>query len=84
MKKNWSIATQNLDLQQRISQKLGISTITSQVLINRGIKDEEEAESFLYPSLSDLPSPLQMKDMDKAVFRLEEAILGILSILNSH
>ena len=74
MKKNWVIAKENLALQKRISEKLKISPITSQVLINRGIEDELQAETFLNPRLTDLPSPLLMKDMEKAVSRLFQAL----------
>ncbi|MGI9533876.1 MAG: single-stranded-DNA-specific exonuclease RecJ [Thermodesulfobacteriota bacterium] len=74
MKNNWVIAKQNLKLRNKISEKLDISPIIAQVLINRGIKDELEAESFLNPRLFDLPSPFLMKDMDIAVERLYKAL----------
>ncbi|MGI9554141.1 MAG: single-stranded-DNA-specific exonuclease RecJ [Thermodesulfobacteriota bacterium] len=73
MKSNWVIAKQNLKLRNKISEKLDISPVIAQVLINRGIKDELEAESFLNPRLFDLPSPFLMKDMDIAVERLYKA-----------
>ena len=74
MKNNWVIAKQNLKLRNKISAKLDISPITAQLLINRGIKDELEAEAFLNPRLFDLPSPFLMKDMDIAVERLYKAL----------
>ena len=74
MKKNWVIAKENLLLQKQISEKLEISPITSQVLINRGIEDELQADAFINPRLTDLPSPLLMKDMEKAVNRLYQAL----------
>ena len=74
MKNNWVIAKQNIKLRNKISDKLDISHITAQLLINRGIKDEHEAEAFLNPRLFDLPSPFLMKDMDIAVRRLHEAL----------
>lgn len=72
--KKWVVAKQNPKLSKKISEKLGISTITSQVLINRGIKSDIEAESFLNPSLFDLPSPFLMKGMQEAVERLKKSI----------
>jgi len=74
MKENWNIAKQNPKLRKKISEKLNISPVTAQLLINRGIKDELEAEAFLNPRLFDLPSPFLMKDMEIAVERLYKAL----------
>lgn len=52
---------------------LNISLPLSQFLIQRNI-DLEKAPSFLTPSLKELHDPFLMKDMDKAVNRLIEAI----------
>ena len=74
MKPNWVLSAQNKKLSMKISTELSINPITAQVLINRGIKSEIEAETFLNPKLFDLPSPNLMKDMDKAVLRLNTAL----------
>ena len=74
MKDNWIVEKESHNLREKISKNLDISPITAQVLINRGIKNDAEAQSFINPSLFDLPSPFLMKDMDKAVSRLMEAI----------
>jgi single-stranded-DNA-specific exonuclease len=74
MKKNWVIEKPNPRLREKLIKALGISQITAQVLINRGIKDEAEAELFLRSTLFDLPSPYLMKGMDKAVERIKRAI----------
>lgn len=76
MKPNWVLAAQNNKLSKTISGGLGINPITAQLLINRGVKNELEAEAFLNPKLFDLPSPNLMKDMDKAVERLDTALKG--------
>ncbi len=55
-------------------RELGISSLTYQILRNRGIASPEEARRFLRPTLSDLPDPLAMKDMDKAVRRIIQAL----------
>ena len=46
----------------------------SRLLVLRGIKSLEEAEKFLNPSMSDLHDPFLMRDMDKAVNRLNKAM----------
>lgn len=76
MKKNWTIKKENPKLRERISKHLGISPLTAQILINRGIGNEAEANLFLNSTLFDLPSPYLMKGMDKAVERIKRAIAG--------
>jgi single-stranded-DNA-specific exonuclease len=56
--------------------ELGISPLTAQILGNRGITGAEEARRFLTPTLSDLPDPLAMKDLEKAVRRITQALRG--------
>ena len=53
---------------------LDISKVTSRILINRGIDDIESAQIFLNPSIEKLFDPFKLKDMDKAVERIERAI----------
>ncbi|MEW6146013.1 MAG: single-stranded-DNA-specific exonuclease RecJ [Thermodesulfobacteriota bacterium] len=74
MKKNWTIKKENPKLRDRISKNLRISPLTAQILINRGIGSEAEANLFLNSTLFDLPSPYLMKGMDKAVERIKRAI----------
>ncbi len=74
MKKQWVIEKQNPKLKEKLAKTLGISSVTAQVLINRGIYDEAQAELFLKSTLFDLPSPYLMRGMDKAVERIKKAI----------
>ncbi len=74
MKKNWEIEKQNPRLVEKLAKSIGINQVTAQVLINRGITNEVEAEQFLNSSLFDLPSPYLLKDMDKAVDRVRQAL----------
>jgi len=55
-------------------KELGISPLTAQILFNRGISNTDQARSFLYPALSDLPDPFTMRDMGEAVGRIFQAI----------
>jgi single-stranded-DNA-specific exonuclease len=49
--------------------------ITSQLLFNRGIIDQIDIDNFFYPDYcEDLHDPNSMKDMDKAVSRVVEAV----------
>lgn len=44
------------------------------LLVQRGIETFEEAKSYFRPDLTDLHDPFLMKDMDKAVARIEQAL----------
>ena len=45
-----------------------------QLLLRRGITTARDAKKFFHPQLTDLHDPFLMKDMDKAVDRLNEAM----------
>jgi single-stranded-DNA-specific exonuclease len=74
MKKRWEVYPPNLPVQESFSKELEISPLTAQVLANRGISEIDQAYQFLHPSLSHLHSPFLMKDMDKAVDRVIQAL----------
>src|SRR5579863_6832332 len=57
-----------------LAQRFGFAEIVGRLLACRGI-GEEECERFLAPTLRDcLPDPSHLKDMDRAVARLADAI----------
>ena len=58
----------------RLSQELAVDSTTSFLLAQRGIETFEEAKNFFRPDLNDLHDPFLMKDMEKAVARIEEAV----------
>ncbi len=53
---------------------LQVDETIASLLVQRGIETYEEAKAFFRPSLNDLHNPFLMKDMDKAVARIEKAI----------
>jgi single-stranded-DNA-specific exonuclease len=59
---------------KQLSGSLNVNEIISSLLVQRGIETYEQARSFFRPSLEDLHDPYLMKDMDKAVERIELAI----------
>lgn len=65
----------------RLQSELNIDSLTAQLLVQRGIETYEQARLFFRPSLSDLHNPYLMKDMDKAVERIEKAIANEENIL---
>ncbi len=63
-------------LVEHLAKELGISSKLTNMLVQRGISTFEEAKAFFRPSLDDLYDPFLMKDMDKAVDRILQAIAG--------
>ncbi|GGZ43247.1 single-stranded-DNA-specific exonuclease RecJ [Mesonia mobilis] len=59
---------------QNLQQALGVEKAIATLLVQRGIETFEEAKKFFRPSLKDLHDPFLMKDMDKAVARIEQAL----------
>lgn len=59
---------------KELGEKLSISPILGQLLIQRGITTESAAKRFFRPQLADLINPFLMKDMDIAVDRLNDAM----------
>src|SRR4051794_26971860 len=56
-------------------------SIASRVLWHRGLRDAAAVARFLNPRLDDLHDPMLLKDMDRAVDRLQRAIAGHEKIL---
>ena len=64
-----------------LTKELTISPVLTSLLIQRGISDFETAKKFFRPDLNQLLDPFLMRDMDKAVDRLQEALEGGQKIL---
>ena len=58
----------------RLATELGVDRVLAELLVQRGVESFQQARAFFRPSLEDLHDPFLMKDMDKAVERLHEAI----------
>ncbi len=58
----------------KLSKEAQISTLLAKIFLSRGINDRDYIKSFLNPSKDKLHDPFLMKDMDKAVDRILEAI----------
>jgi len=64
-----------------LENALQVDTSVAILLAQRGIETYEEAKTFFRPSIEDLHDPFLMKDMDKAVKRIETALFKNESIL---
>ena len=75
MNKKWVIKNRgDNELIQNLASQLNINPILSNLLIQRGHDTFEKAKEFFRPSLSMLHDPFLMKDMDKAIERIDKAI----------
>ncbi|MDS1030011.1 single-stranded-DNA-specific exonuclease RecJ [Bacillota bacterium LX-D] len=72
--KEWEFVEPDGDLCKHLSHELNIPSIVAQILINRGIKTIAEAQKLFYPAFTDLTTPDQLPDMQKAVKRINTAI----------
>lgn len=71
----WTIkAKPEADKIKDLAQALNVEENIASLLLQRGIETYEDARKFFRPSLNDLHDPYLMKDMDKAVSRIEKAI----------
>ncbi|WP_396143138.1 single-stranded-DNA-specific exonuclease RecJ [Flavobacterium sp.] len=66
---------------QALQNALQVDEIIATLLVQRGIETFEQAKTFFRPTLQDLHNPYLMKDMDKAVSRIEKAIANNENIL---
>lgn len=75
MEKRWTLRN-NFDESALVSlsSALKIHPVLCRLLVQRGITTYEQARHFFRPSLHHLHDPFLMKDMDKAVERINEAI----------
>jgi single-stranded-DNA-specific exonuclease len=59
---------------KQLAQALNVEDFVATLLVQRGIETFEDAKRFFRPTLDDLHDPYLMKDMEKAVSRIEKAI----------
>lgn len=69
----WYIAAKKADF-NKWAQEFKISPVLARILRNRDLTEEAEVRKFLYGTLEDCYSPWLMKDMDKAVELILQAI----------
>jgi single-stranded-DNA-specific exonuclease len=70
----WTVAESCPEDIATLSRDLGVHRLLAGVLAARGVKTQQEARLFLRPPLSSLHNPLLMRDMDRAVERISQAI----------
>lgn len=72
-REKWMVAAKKADF-EAWAEKFRISPVVARILRNRDLTNEEDVNKFLYGSLQDLYSPWLLKDMDRAVTVIADAI----------
>lgn len=72
--KKWILKTKTAPKGNISTEKLGINKNIAQILINRGIDEYNDIRMYASPSFEFLKDPFGLKDMDKAVDRIQEAM----------
>jgi single-stranded-DNA-specific exonuclease len=75
MEKRWVQAvTGNRENADLLAQQLTIDQSLAEILVQRGIDSFDKARDFFRPQMAHLHDPFLMKDMDKAVSRIDAAL----------
>ena len=77
MNYQWSYkqpSAEYLEQASELAKELGINPTLGKLLMDRGINNPTDAKKFFRPQLTDLYDPYLMRDMDKAVDRLNLAL----------
>lgn len=70
----WEAASIDNDFVKELEKNLDINSTLARLVAKLGLKSVEEAQKFLFPKLSDLAAPEDVKNINKAVRRLTESL----------
>ena len=72
-RKQWLVLPSDKDLTADIAEQYDIEPFLAHLLVSRGITDEFEVEDFCFDTAM-LSDPFELRDMDKAVERINQAL----------
>jgi single-stranded-DNA-specific exonuclease len=82
MKKRWVQAVKGkVEITDSLAQQLNIDISLAEILVQRDITSFQEAKDFFRPQLTQLHDPFLMKDMDKAIARIDIALAAAENIM---
>ena len=71
--RKWQSEQLNTDAVEELKNSLGISSLLAKVLVNKGAVTKQQAKEMFFDE-TPLSDPYLMKDMDKAVERINQAV----------
>ncbi len=75
LRKRWVLReASDQDVLDKLANTLKIDQTLASLLVQRGITSYREAHEFFRPSLESLHDPFLLKDMDRAIVRIEKAL----------
>lgn len=74
MQTGWQVLPREPNDAKKLANALRIPVLVAQLLLNRGLEEPVQAHHFLFPKLSDLHNPFLLRDMNRAVSRIGQAI----------
>ena len=72
--KKWVTAAPDLEAARSLSEACGFSPLAAVALCARGVDTMEKAQAFLATGAGGLHDPMRLRDMDKAVAAIREAV----------
>ncbi|HIR52788.1 MAG TPA: single-stranded-DNA-specific exonuclease RecJ [Candidatus Onthovicinus excrementipullorum] len=72
-RRKWKIKKHDKELAAELSESCGLDALTALLLVTRGITTAEEAQAFLSRE-AELIDPFELRDMDRAVERITQAV----------
>jgi single-stranded-DNA-specific exonuclease len=70
----WQLKSSQNDHVDQLVQATGLSKVMARVLVNRGITTQEDSKKFFETNITQIHNPFLLKDMDKAVVRITQAL----------
>ncbi len=74
MQSAWCVYPADPERARTLAETARVHPTTAQLLLNRDIRDSTQAARFLHPTFGALQDPRMLPDMEKAVFRLRQAV----------
>ena len=74
METEWQYRDVDERTAQHLARELEISPVLARCLAGRGIETPDKAREFIRPSLQNLTDPFSLRDMEKAVRRIADAV----------
>ena len=69
MENQWFVAAKKADF-DAVAEQFHISPVLARIIRNRDVRTKEEVALFLHGTMSDLPDPFLLPDMEPAVRKL--------------